>query len=409
MGRRREARLRGVVAWLGRWRCLSGVCQTLVALGEPVVIRGARMAAWPAVTKWTNDSYVAAALGMLEDVSVSSHPVFATADRGPSMADGSVEEARDSHTTRRMSAADLFAALNRTDEYVYHYSKLAAPALLADVQPTDELWLHASDRKHHGMYLWLSGRAVRPALHFDSDHNLFVHVSGVKLFYLFPPWEWHHLQPYPRVHPMWHKSACPLESRRVRQQCPTIGSARALVAELLPGDVLYVPPYWWHQPVSVTPSKSLASWSQASLWADSLKRIYYEHTMVFADPARPRAVRAELLRRHFAGVFGALFKQPLRPMLQVALERRWRVVGPAPACATAADEAEAAPAAAALDERTRVDVDVVVATFRGMMPEANAAGNYKRSVVSLELYDYLERMVARTLGADAVHEWIACS
>jgi len=58
---------------------------------------------------------------------------------------------------------------------------------------------------------------VRPAIHFDSDHNFFVHLNGSKKFVLFPPWEWENMYLYPRIHPSWHKSqlsfdAVPLET-----------------------------------------------------------------------------------------------------------------------------------------------------------------------------------------------------
>jgi hypothetical protein len=44
----------------------------------------------------------------------------------------------------------------------------------------------------------------RPPIHYDQDHNFFVHVSGRKRFVLYPPYEWRNLYIYPRVHPHWY-------------------------------------------------------------------------------------------------------------------------------------------------------------------------------------------------------------
>ncbi len=54
--------------------------------------------------------------------------------------------------------------------------------------------------------MWLSTEDVRPPIHYDMDHNFFVHVVGKKRFVLYPPWEWEKMFPFPRIHPQWHKS-----------------------------------------------------------------------------------------------------------------------------------------------------------------------------------------------------------
>lgn len=235
--------------------------------------------------------------------------------------------------------------------------------------------------------------------------SLFVHLGGVKHFYLWAPWDQHHLAPYPRVHPLWHKSACD-PANLDAQQCPTWHRARAIVADLQPGDVLYVPPHWWHQPISMTPCVSLATWSRAPMWPDSLTHIYYGRTMAFADAALERATRATLLHTHFASVFRAIYNRPASAIFAMALNTRWRFLSRirGPVC-----ELRDVALSATLTQQTRSDVDFVVATLRAMMPHANAAGNYRRAVIATEVLDYAERMIARTLGADAVHAFIACA
>ena len=62
-------------------------------------------------------------------------------------------------------------------KYYYYYGKIE-DKLLDDVEPNHVLWKTKTDQARGGIFLWLSGHDVRPALHFDSDHNIFVHLNG---------------------------------------------------------------------------------------------------------------------------------------------------------------------------------------------------------------------------------------
>lgn len=63
-------------------------------------------------------------------------------------------------------------------EHFYYYYGRVEGKLLEDVTPNNVLWKNKVDQMRGGLFLWLSGTDVRPALHFDSDHNFFVHVNG---------------------------------------------------------------------------------------------------------------------------------------------------------------------------------------------------------------------------------------
>jgi hypothetical protein len=189
-----------------------------------------------------------------------------------------------------------------------------------------------------------------------------------------------------------------------KQSLNTSSLAHALVADLRPGDVLYVPPYWWHHPISISPCISLASWSQANLWSDSLTQIYYKRELAFASTHNTLSHRTALLRAHFNGLFNALFNSTLEIMSAVALERRWRFMGVCGSC----DSIVVETLSTADMQRTDADVEFVAKTLREMMPLANPSGNYKKAVMSFEVFDFLERMVARTLGVDKVFAFLCC-
>jgi hypoxia-inducible factor 1-alpha inhibitor (HIF hydroxylase) len=101
--------------------------------------------------------------------------------------------------------------------------------------------------------------------------------AGEKIFTLFPPSSHHDMYLFPRLHPLWHKSQvrCLLNAKYFLEQIPIFFQAhfdapnldlfpnykraKAYTAHLFPGDVLYIPPYWWHHVQSVTASGSLLS------------------------------------------------------------------------------------------------------------------------------------------------------
>lgn len=101
---------------------------------------------------------------------------------------------------------------------------------------------------------WISN-ATRAQTHNDHDHNIAVCITGKRIFTLFPPEQLVNLYIGPHDHTPSGRaiSLASLEE-------PDFGKyprlkdaiATAQVAELEPGDALYVPKYWWHHVQSVT-------------------------------------------------------------------------------------------------------------------------------------------------------------
>ena len=54
-------------------------------------------------------------------------------------------------------------------------------------------------------------RSLTP-LHYDGHHNLFLQLAGAKRFLLLPPEATPLLYPFPRLHPLWHKSRADFEA-----------------------------------------------------------------------------------------------------------------------------------------------------------------------------------------------------
>jgi hypothetical protein len=96
--------------------------------------------------------------------------------------------------------------------------------------------------------LWFGTAIVTPA-HFDESHNVACCVAGRRRFTLFPPAQVANLY----VGPLDHSPAgMPMSlvdfARPDFERFPRFREAlaQARVAELAPGDAIYMPPLWWH-------------------------------------------------------------------------------------------------------------------------------------------------------------------
>ena len=97
--------------------------------------------------------------------------------------------------------------------------------------------------------IWLGNKARVPA-HYDESHNIACVISGRRRFTLFPPEQLKNLY----IGPIDHTPTGPAISlvdmnNPDFEKHPKFKQAlqHAHVAELEPGDGIYIPPLWWHQ------------------------------------------------------------------------------------------------------------------------------------------------------------------
>lgn len=118
--------------------------------------------------------------------------------------------------------------------------------------------------------LWLGNRVTTPA-HFDAFHNLAVAVCGRRRFTLFPAEQVGNLY----IGPL-DFAPTGVAITLARPDAPDFerfprlreALARARVAELEPGDALYLPPLWWHQVQSLEALNALVNYWWLPLQAD---------------------------------------------------------------------------------------------------------------------------------------------
>jgi hypothetical protein len=160
--------------------------------------------------------------------------------------------------------------ISAVGEQVLRYSAFArAPAVAAQAAQIDECLpgfaaenplalLDGSVRPR----LWL-GNAITTPAHVDETHNIACVVSGRRRFTLFPPEQIGNLYVGPvDFTPTGAPISLPSLIDPDFERFPRLREAlqQALVAELEPGDALYIPALWWHQVESLSSCNVLVNY-----------------------------------------------------------------------------------------------------------------------------------------------------
>jgi hypothetical protein len=116
--------------------------------------------------------------------------------------------------------------------------------------------------------IWIGNEVTTPA-HFDEFHNLACVVSGTRRFTLFPPEQVGNLY----IGPLdFAPTGAAISVARLDHpddpRYPRLKQAleHAQVADLAPGDAIYIPPLWWHHVASLKKLNALVNyWWKAGL------------------------------------------------------------------------------------------------------------------------------------------------
>jgi hypothetical protein len=371
---------------------------------RPAILRNSVAATWPAMQsggerRWSM-AYLREALAVetLDDTKVSRSDFrFTNADAGAAMSrDGMCLDLNMSFVERNLSRSAFFdgaLAFNaNAPEYLYWFG-LLPKANRPDVQPNEKLFISLEDRSRHHQYLWISTPRVEQRTHFDMDHNFFVQVVGTKRFTLFPPYEQDKLYTFPRLHPLWHKSQVDFHAPDIGA-FPRYAEAEVYEAVLEPGDLLYVPPLWWHNVESLTESVSLSTWSHSAVYTTA--HTVYGFMLRLDDIHNPRgrfyALRAfaDMLVRRFEGFWGTT--RFMRRLLAARYAGVSHLFPPAPDINALCRADARIPSARHVLADAQMDAGIVAEHLMRMEPELR----------ELLLMDYLEELAYSVLDADRV-------
>lgn len=235
----------------------AALAAAVVARGSPVVLRETPVERW-AARRWTPEQLAPRLNGTvlravfigergeeeltyfnesLPLVDLSAHQFFAIC-AAAAAADGSGERVRNAHYS---------ASLGQWRSAGLHSDA-------AGSTPGDDP--HAAFAAEDAT-VWMASAGVVSTTHFDSQRNFFAQLYGRKRFDVWPP---------TAVHAMELASK---EDRVRGRSAPTNLDLAALdrafprqTFDLDPGDVLYIPPFWFHRVTALSTSISLSLWAE---------------------------------------------------------------------------------------------------------------------------------------------------
>ncbi|HEU5138149.1 MAG TPA: cupin-like domain-containing protein [Steroidobacteraceae bacterium] len=111
--------------------------------------------------------------------------------------------------------------------------------------------------------LWFGRDSITP-LHYDGENNLFAHLYGTKEFTIFRPADTQYLYPFPIDSLHAHVSHVDPDAPDLQAR-PKFANAQPLRFTLRPGDLLFLPAFWWHTVRSLGVSISVNCWWPASM------------------------------------------------------------------------------------------------------------------------------------------------
>ncbi|VEG38843.1 Uncharacterised protein [Mycolicibacterium flavescens] len=227
---------------------------------RPVVISGA-MEGWPALERWTNE-YLTEKVGAR---TISPSKVTNAGTHIPDAKNGAIATASEMTFAKYI---EMIAGGTISDGQLYAVQlpiKTALPELWPDVQ----FPAFADEDKYAAVNLWLGAGNNFTGLHYDYADNFLTQIRGRKQVLLCPPREIARVYPFPFNY-VGNNIAQVNVAHPDLTRFPDWADAHRTVVDLSPGDMLYIPLFWWHAVWGVGENMSINYWWQSS-YANFLK------------------------------------------------------------------------------------------------------------------------------------------
>ena len=252
---------------------------------RPVIITDA-LSDWDAMGKWS-PAYLSSALKAKQiTVAVSSEGQF---NYDPN---SGVAEDASRYRYAQMDFENAVSAICQDGTEHYYLMQRSIPdefpELLQDIRtPT---WLNGQSP---AINLWFGSAENVTPLHYDHTNNFFAQVYGRKRLTLFDPMQTDLLYPYPLEASANHVSFIDPEQPDF-EKYPNSRQARAFVGLIEPGELLYLPAYWWHHVRSLQISISVNFWWPPDFEQNFLPNALRTLPLVYQQD-RLQGVKAEVL------------------------------------------------------------------------------------------------------------------
>lgn len=223
--------------------CLSKFYSNVV-LGEKPVILDNTFNHWPALAKWKDHNYFIKIAGM-RTVSIEIGSSYTDKD----------------WTQKLMTIEDFIRnhiCQNKVSGYLAQYQLFQQiPELKDDIAQPDYCCFSDNEEPVDTM-AWYGPKGTISPLHHDPKKNLLTQIVGEKQLFLFSPEDSENL--YPHEHELLHNTARVDPTAPDLEKYPKYKNAKPYHCVLRAGQMLYIPPKWWHYVESLSISFSVSFW-----------------------------------------------------------------------------------------------------------------------------------------------------
>nr|CAD7264886.1 unnamed protein product [Timema shepardi] len=224
-----------------------------VKLTECIVFFSGCMDHWPALSRWQDLNYIKMAAGP-RTVPIELGDHYVSPDWSQKLM--TVSEFVDKHVLKEGGGLEVgYLAQHQLFDQV--------PELKADIREPDYCCI-SDDLDDDGeieetdINAWFGPKGTLSPLHTDPKHNLLAQVVGEKRLLLYSPVDSPHL--YPHDGSLLNNTAQVDPEEPDYQTYPDFEKAMAWECNLRPGEMLYIPPKWWHHVRSLSTSFSVSFW-----------------------------------------------------------------------------------------------------------------------------------------------------
>lgn len=243
-----------------------------VSCRRPVILTGV-MKQWRAPSLWTPDYLKTVAGEAVVPIKVSTDGIF-SGDPKSGFAGR--------HRMMKLSSyIDLLTSDGEPGEVCYLQQRpisSISPVLSPDIEIPE----YIEKKLPANAYLWLGPSSTVSPLHYDSYNNLLAQVSGRKKLVLFSPKYLSNLYPYPAHSKIPHLSQVNIDAPDLKK-FPKSQAAKPVHVMLTPGEILFIPAFWWHQVYSLDMAVSVNFWWKPSfrhlLTVPGLRTAYIERIL----------------------------------------------------------------------------------------------------------------------------------
>lgn len=229
---------------------------------KPLIIRNSFIKEWPALRKWSPE-YLSSKEKTIKGIYSNDNKWFGPYyDRSKPLNDYT-SRINDYSTDLTLPTHEFTSLLSNPDpnQYIYYTASIDqfGEWALDDIMPYADLL--TPNPSHSSINVWIGQPGVTAHCHYDGYHNFYAQLYGTKRFVLFSPTSYTGLYPYPFLHPSHAQAQVNLSDPSHVELYPSVKDLVSYVAVLHPGDLLYVPPLWFHHVEAIDVSMSVNVWT----------------------------------------------------------------------------------------------------------------------------------------------------